>query len=162
MDIASMANGLEIRAPFLDHRFVEFAASMPSRLKVRQGKGKWILRRAFKSVLPDVILSRRKRGFTPPIAHWIRGQLKGMIMDLLTDSTAKDRGYFRPDRVKQILHEHLTGVRNHHYHIWNLLMLEMWHRIHVDEARSPNHENSEAFSSVTPTTIVSHRLDREC
>lgn len=133
MDIASMANGLEVRAPFLDHPFVEFAATIPAGRKIRWGRGKYILREAFKGLLPAEILRRRKRGFMPPIARWIQQDLREMAFDLLTDSRARQRGYFRPERVQQMLHEHLCGIKNRHYQIWNLLMLELWCRRHVDD-----------------------------
>jgi asparagine synthase (glutamine-hydrolysing) len=133
MDIASMAHGLEVRAPFLDHPLVEFATSLPARCKIRWGKGKYILRQAFSGLLPAEILRRRKKGFTPPIARWIQEDLREMVLDLLTDTRARQRGYFLPDRVQQILDEHFRCIRNRHYQIWNLLMLELWHRQHVDQ-----------------------------
>jgi len=131
-DIASMAHGLEVRAPFLDHRFVEFAATIPSRWKVRRGRGKFILRQALSGLLPSEILARRKMGFSPPLARWIQKELRGMAEELLRGPRARQRGYFRAERVGQILDEHLRGVRNRHHQIWNLMMLELWHRVHVD------------------------------
>ncbi len=131
-DIASMAHGLEVRAPFLDHHFVEFASRIPSRYKVRRGKGKFILRKALRGVLPPEILARRKMGFSPPLARWIQRDLREMAEELLTSSRARERGYFRGHRVEEILREHLGGVRNRHHQIWNLMMLELWHRVHVD------------------------------
>lgn len=131
-DIASMAHGLEVRAPFLDHHFVEFASRIPSRCKVRWGKGKFILRQALRGVLPPEILARRKMGFSPPLARWIQHDLRETAEELLMGSRARQRGYFREDRVGEILREHLSGVRNRHHQIWNLMMLELWHRAHVD------------------------------
>lgn len=131
-DIASMAHGLEVRAPFLDHHFVEFASRIPSRYKVRWGRGKFILRQAFKGVLPPEVLARRKMGFSPPLARWIQRDLSEMAEELLMGSRARERGYFRGDRVGEILREHLMGIRNRHHQIWNLMMLELWHRVHVD------------------------------
>ncbi len=136
MDIASMAHSLEVRSPFLDHYLLEFAASLPSNLKVRWGRGKWILRRSLRGLLPKGVLQRRKRGFTPPLERWLQEDLREMVWDLLTDQRARERGYFRPERVERLIREHMEGVRNRHYQIWNLLMLELWHRCHVEGGMS--------------------------
>jgi asparagine synthase (glutamine-hydrolysing) len=136
MDIASMAHALEVRSPFLDHTLMEFAASLPLRLKLRGRTQKHLVRRIMRGVLPDVVLRQPKRGFGVPIDHWFRADLKEMAYDLLLDTRARERGYFRPAIVRRYLDEHVRGDRDHHALLWRLLMLELWHRLFIDR-RSP-------------------------
>src|SRR5207249_12241737 len=101
VDIATMANSLEGRSPFLDHTFMEFAARIPSRLKIRNGSSKWILKHALRDLLPQHVLHRRKMGFNLPLDSWLRGELKDMAHELLLSRRSLDRGYFSPAYVKQ-------------------------------------------------------------
>jgi asparagine synthase (glutamine-hydrolysing) len=132
MDIASMAHSLEVRSPFLDHEVVEFAASLPLRLKLRGFTQKYVLRRAMRGLLPEPILRRPKMGFGVPIDHWFRHELREMAYDVLLDARARQRGYFRPEVVRRYLDEHVQGRANHHPRLWSLLVLEQWHRVFVD------------------------------
>ncbi|MBU4320538.1 MAG: glycosyltransferase [Nitrospinae bacterium] len=129
VDIASMANSLEARSPFLDHEFMEFAARIPAELKLKGWTTKYILKQAMKGILPDEILTRKKMGFVVPIDHWFRNELKDMACDILLSEKAMQRGYFKKEAVKKILDEHTSGKWKWHNHIWNLLMLELWHRV---------------------------------
>jgi asparagine synthase (glutamine-hydrolysing) len=133
MDIASMAHSLEVRSPFLDHHVVEFAASLPPSLKLCGLTQKYLLKKVMKDVLPAPILSRKKMGFGVPIDHWFRHELKEMAYDLLLGDRAHQRGYFRPDAVRRYLDEHVRGQGHHHYRLWTLLMLELWHRLFIDQ-----------------------------
>jgi asparagine synthase (glutamine-hydrolysing) len=132
MDIASMAHSLEVRSPLLDHQVVEFAARLPLNLKLRGVAHKFLLRRIMKGVLPDEVLRRGKMGFGVPIDHWFRNELREMAYDVLLDSRALGRGYFRADAVRQCLDEHLSRRADHQHRLWGLLMLELWHRAFVD------------------------------
>jgi len=132
VDIASMANSLECRAPFLDHRLVELAASMPLRYKLRRGRGKYILGQAFPDLLPAEVTSRPKMGFGVPLASWFRGELASYARDILLDRRSIERGYFRTGAVQQLLAEHTSGAFDHGYRLWGLLVLELWHRTWVD------------------------------
>jgi asparagine synthase (glutamine-hydrolysing) len=132
MDIASMASSLEVRSPFLDHRLVEFAASLPPSLKLRGLTRKYLLRKIVAGVLPERVVRRRKMGFGVPIDHWLRHELREMAGDVLLDARARGRGYFRPEVVRRYLDEHARGVAHHHGRLWSLLVLELWHRTHVD------------------------------
>jgi asparagine synthase (glutamine-hydrolysing) len=132
VDIASMAHGLEARSPFLDHEFMELAASIPSHLKVRGRETKRILKRALADDLPAPVLSRRKMGFGVPIDHWLRHELKELAHETLLGPRAAARGYFRQGAVRQLLEEHASGVAHWHYPLWTLLMLELWHRTYID------------------------------
>jgi asparagine synthase (glutamine-hydrolysing) len=133
VDVASMANSLEARSPFLDHEFMEFVAKIPSKLKLSGRKTKHILKETMKGTLPDTVISREKMGFAVPIDKWFRNELKEMAFDTLLSDRAVQRGNFRKEAVERILNEHTTGKWNWQNHIWNLLMLELWHRMFIDQ-----------------------------
>ncbi|MEW6102917.1 MAG: asparagine synthase (glutamine-hydrolyzing) [bacterium] len=133
VDIASMANSLEARSPFLDHKLVEFVSKLPFDMKLRKNKSKYILKKAISNILPKEILKRGKMGFGVPIARWFRNELKGYIYDILLSEKAKNRGYFNMDEIKRILAEHTSGKTNYGYPIWTLLFLEIWHNVFVDK-----------------------------
>jgi len=133
MDIASMANSLESRSPFLDHEFVELAARLPTQWKWRPLlRTKWILRHGLKGWLPDEILARRKQGFSIPMARWFKGELHGYLRETVLGDRALARGYFKSDVIRQMLMEHEQGRADHSHPLWALLMLELWHRVYVD------------------------------
>ena len=138
VDLASMGNSLECRAPFLDHRVVELALAMPIRRKLhlRQGRSKLILKQAFSDLLPPAIRHRPKMGFGVPIDRWFRHELKSELRAVLLDPVSLSRGLFRPEAVAALIDEHVQGVRDHAYRLWALLMLELWFRHHMD-ARTP-------------------------
>jgi asparagine synthase (glutamine-hydrolysing) len=137
VDIATMAHGLEGRSPFLDHGFMEFCASLPSDLKLRRRTPKYLLKRAVRDLLPVEVIERPKMGFGVPLDHWFRQELREMAYDVLLSASALGRGYFRRDRVQRLLDEHIQGRRRWHYQLWNLLVLESWHRTFVDGHPSP-------------------------
>jgi len=142
MDIASMACSLEARSPFLDHKVMELAASMPARLKLQGAEHKHIVKRAFRHLLPDPILNRPKMGFGVPLYRWFREDLREMANDLLLSPRAAGRGLFNPVLVRQMLAEHAAGKRPWQDHLWPLLILELWFRIFVD-APGPSTERVE-------------------
>jgi asparagine synthase (glutamine-hydrolysing) len=127
VDIASMAVSLETRAPLLDTRVMEFAASLPRVWKVTAGQNKKILKDAYDGILPHDLLYRRKMGFSLPIAQWFRTDLYGYVRELLLDSRSVGRGYFRREAIETLIEEHKRG-RNHALRLWALVMLEHWHR----------------------------------
>ncbi len=128
IDIATMAHSLEARSPLLDHELMEFAASLPSRLKVAGREKKVALRAAFRGSIPNEILDAPKQGFVVPMAEWLRGELKDLAYDVLLDSTARERGYFAPDSVRALLDRHISGSEDRSGAIWALLVFELWHR----------------------------------
>jgi asparagine synthase (glutamine-hydrolysing) len=134
-DTASMAFGLELRSPFLDHRVAELAAIVPDHRKVRGRSGKWFLRRVYRGRLPDSILKARKAGFGLPIDHWLRGDLHQVARDLLLGYGARTRTYLNHNAVAAVLKIHRSGQRNYDEMIWTLLVLELWLR-DLDERRS--------------------------
>ena len=134
VDIATMAHSLEGRSPLLDHELMQFAASLPERLKVNGRQKKVALRRAMDGIVPDEILGAPKRGFQPPLAEWLRGDLREYARQVLLDPSSRARGYFRTDAVSKLLDEHGTGSADNSQGIWTLLVLELWHREFVDRA----------------------------
>lgn len=131
VDIASMANGLEVRSPFLDYRVVEFGLSLPRKFKVKIGSTKFLLRQLAKNFVPEQLIDRPKQGFGIPRAEWIRGDLKQLIWGVLLDDSSRDRGWFQIDRVERILKKHQEG-ENLDFLIWPLFMLELWAKKWID------------------------------
>jgi asparagine synthase (glutamine-hydrolysing) len=131
-DQMSMAASIESRVPFLDHKLVEFAASLPARLKLRGFTTKWVLREAVRSILPPEILSRPKMGFPVPFALWLRQGWGAMARDVLLDSRSRQRGIIDPAAVERLLSGHEAGAAEGGDAIWSLLNLELWYRTFID------------------------------
>jgi asparagine synthase (glutamine-hydrolysing) len=132
-DRMTMAHGLEARAPFLDHRLVEFMACLPSQLKIKKRQTKHILREIARQYLPDQIVRREKQGFMFPIAQWFRGPLYGLIQTWLLDADLVRSGLLRRAYISRLLDEHRTRRVDHHVRLWMLLNLEIWHQIYVKQ-----------------------------
>ncbi|SNS20565.1 asparagine synthase (glutamine-hydrolysing) [Streptosporangium subroseum] len=130
VDITTMANSMEARSPFLDHHLLEWAAGLPDALKVRNGQTKLLLKQAVAPWLPQELLHYPKQGFGVPLAAWLRGELRDLAHDLLTDGTARGRGLFRPSVVRGLLRRHAAGA-DHSDRLWALLQFELWHRAHA-------------------------------
>lgn len=131
VDRMSMATGLEVRSPLLDHRLVEFASTLPHHWKIHGGKGKQILRKAFGDRLPENFFTRPKQGFGIPMEAWFRGPLRDFLYDHLESSAFAGRDILRPGKIRLLLTEHLQGRRDNSVFLWLLLMLEMWFRGHT-------------------------------
>ncbi len=127
VDRASMAVGLEVRAPFLDARLVDFIHRMPSSHKLYRGESKRLLKRAIASRLPASIRSRAKKGFGIPVARWLRGPLAPLVDRLLHRDRIQMQGLFREATVERLVGEHRAGVRNHRKPLWTLLMFQLWY-----------------------------------
>jgi asparagine synthase (glutamine-hydrolysing) len=136
-DLTTMANSLEARSPFLDHVLMEWAAGLPTRLKLRGDTTKYLLRRAVSPWLPPQLSGRPKRGFGVPLGSWLRGDLRDLAHDVLTDGTARSRGLFRPDAVAALLRAHDEGT-DHASRIWALIQFELWHRMFLDAPTAPS------------------------
>jgi asparagine synthase (glutamine-hydrolysing) len=128
VDRASMAASLEVRAPFLDTLVVDRVQSLPSSYKLSGRTGKRILKAAAAPRLPDSILNRSKKGFGIPVARWLRGELSGLLDDLLGPERIEAQGLFRPEAVARRIDEHRRGVRDHRKPLWTLLMFQLWAR----------------------------------
>ena len=128
VDRMSMAHGLETRSPFLDTEVVEFGAALPDRLRMRLGKGKVLLRRAMRGILPPSILARGKMGFGAPLGAWLRGDLAGLVRERLLDPASPINEYLRPEAVRALVTRHGTAGADVSAQIWALLTLESWLR----------------------------------
>ena len=135
VDRASMAVSLEVRAPFLDPRVAEFAASLPSDYKLRGHKTKYILKKAVNDLLPPFVTRRPKKGFGVPVAEWLKQKLRPMARDLLSPERVRRAGVFNPDFVSRLQDEHERGTANHRKLLWTLLMFELWHESFIETPR---------------------------
>lgn len=137
VDRTTMAHGLECRSPFLDHELMEWAAGLDVPTRMAGGATKALLKKAMAPLLPRSILLRRKMGFGCPVNHWLRGELREMVHDLLLSPSFERRGLFERTYIERMLREHTLGVDHHHPRIWALLMLELWFRMWIDPAAAP-------------------------
>ena len=135
VDRASMAVSLEVRAPFLDPRVAEFAASLPCNYKLRGLKTKYILKKAVRDMLPAFVTRRGKKGFGVPVAEWLKVKLRPLARDLLSPERVRRAGVFNPEFVARLQDEHERGVANHRKLLWTLLMFELWHESFVETPR---------------------------
>jgi asparagine synthase (glutamine-hydrolysing) len=127
VDRAAMAVSLETRAPFLDPRVAEYAASLPPEYKLHGSRGKYILKEAVKDLLPRTILQRPKKGFGIPIAQWLRGRLNPLMNDMLAPQRLQQQGLFDNAYVQKLISEHETSKASHHKELWTLLVFQLWY-----------------------------------
>jgi asparagine synthase (glutamine-hydrolysing) len=132
VDRMSMAHSIESRVPLLDNTVVDFAARLPTSLKIKNRRRKHILKEAAAGLLPPEILARRKQGFAVPVGGWFRGDLREFFSDVLLSPRARQRGYFEPRFVERLVREHVTGRRDHTLRLWGLAVFELWHRRYLD------------------------------
>lgn len=137
VDRMSMAHGLEVRVPFLDHEFVEFCATIPGDLKLKGFTTKKIFRSAMKGILPDVILKRGKQGYSFPIKNWLRQELHGYMVEVLTSSPLMKES-FNLDYIQKLVREHQNFQANHSHVLWALVNLAVWHRLFVEASTGSN------------------------
>jgi asparagine synthase (glutamine-hydrolysing) len=153
MDIASMAHSLEVRSPLLDHRFMELAASLPLTAKASGMSSKLLLKDAIAEWIPRRILNRPKQGFTMPIAHWLRTDLRELPAALLLEPVARERGLFRRDAIERLIADHHRGVKDHSEKLWALMQLEVWFRTYVDRAPTGPIELDTAARGLQPALL---------
>ena len=134
VDRMSMAHSIESRVPLLDNAVIDYAATLPSRFKIRDGRRKHVLKEAVRPLLPAGILDRKKQGFGIPLGTWFRGGLTDLFSEVLGSPRARQRGYFEPGFVSRLVKEHLSGQRDHTLRLWQLTVFELWHRHYLDAA----------------------------
>jgi asparagine synthase (glutamine-hydrolysing) len=137
-DKITMANSIELRVPFLDHKMMEFAASLPNHLKVHRGDAKFILKKALHQRVPSEIVKRKKTGFPVPYASWLRGDMNPWVRDLLLSQKAMERGYFDRTGVEKLLLENET-TGQHSKEVFCLIVLELWHQTFQEHDFTTNH-----------------------
>jgi asparagine synthase (glutamine-hydrolysing) len=137
VDRMSMAHSIESRVPLLDNEVIEFALRLPSKYKINEGRRKHVLKQLATTLLPPEILSRRKQGFGVPLGVWFRGGLRELFADTLLSRESLQRGYFNPRFVERIVHEHLSGKRDHYFRLWQLVVFERWWRQYVARTGNP-------------------------
>ncbi len=151
-DRMSMAHSLEVRPPFLDHRLVEFAAQLPEDFKIRGSSLKFILRDLMRDKLPASVLTRKKEGFDIPAHGWLRGPLKGLLLDTITPVSAYSLGIFEWPYLERVLSDHLARRANYGYHLWGLLTLFLWAKRWGIQAAPLSRNQDERLSTVSSTS----------
>src|SRR5579885_1983371 len=154
-DKMTMAASLEARIPLLDHRLIEYAANIPSHLKITTLQAKYLLKRAFADFLPAPILTRKKMGFNVPTGIWFREGQREFITHLLLSERMRSRGYFNDQCVARMLHDHLAGRTNHQAQLFTLASLELWFRVFIDPAALTMPDISSAEMSGTERLVGS-------
>ncbi|HEX3100805.1 MAG TPA: asparagine synthase (glutamine-hydrolyzing) [Pyrinomonadaceae bacterium] len=132
VDIATMANSLEARSPFLDHNLIEFAASLPEQMKMSRFETKSLLKKVTARLVPREVVYRKKMGFGVPVGKWFRGEMKDFVRGVLLSEKSLKRGVVRPEMIEKYVEEHTTGQRDHSFQMWTLLMLELWFQRFID------------------------------
>ena len=127
-----MAVNLEVRVPFLNVELVELAAKMPVNLKLKGLKRKYILKRAAEKLLPHDVVWRKKAGFGAPVRSWLRGPLRPMVEDMLSEKRIRDRGLFEPREIRKIIDANSSGQEDLNLQVFQLLTLEMWMQAFLD------------------------------
>lgn len=132
VDIASMANSLEARSPFLDHHVIEFAARLPEKMKASGIETKSFLKKLAARLVPKEVIYRRKMGFGVPIGKWFRGEMKDFVCEVLLSERSLHRGIIKPEALKKYVNEHTEARQDHAFRLWALLMLELWFQRFID------------------------------
>jgi asparagine synthase (glutamine-hydrolysing) len=151
VDRMTMAHSIEARPPLLDHKLVEFAATVPTHMRLRGGTTKYLLKRAMRGILPDGIIDRPKQGFAVPLAHWFRGELSGFARDLLLSATCRQRGFFKASYIERLLKQHEQG-RDLSLQLWTILSFELWCRRFLDASPRSHSVVSESTRGRRPAS----------
>ena len=132
VDRCSMLNSLEVRAPFLDRDVAEFVARLPVRFKLHGLKRKYLLKKTFADLLPEKILHRNKRGFQIPVSEWLSGRLRPLMEDLLSGESLRRSGFFRPEVVRRLMDDHISGKKDLRVPLWTLMVFQLWWQSNVE------------------------------
>ena len=147
VDRMSMAHSIEARVPLLDHKLVEFAATIPPEFKLKQGATKYIFKKAMRGILPDAIIDRPKHGFAVPLGQWFRGRFDDFLHDLLLSDTSRRRGIFNAGQVEHLIRLHRAG-RPLDNQIWTLISFELWCRTFMDKKPIPHRRQNASRGAV--------------
>jgi asparagine synthase (glutamine-hydrolysing) len=159
-DKASMAASVEARVPLLDHRLVEFAASLPPGLKVRGLARKYLLKKAARTLLPATIIDRKKQGFPTPISVWLRKEARSFLRETLSPARIAQRGLFNPACVQQLLEDHDRGRADHGGVLWALIHVELWYQLFIDKSHTARTRNDDLTRSFQRTSDILHPTAR--
>ena len=132
MDRMSMANSLEVRAPYCDYKLVEYAHSLPASLRLKNGKSKYVLKEVARHWLPDSIIDRKKVGFDSPIGLWFKNELSDFLARFMSKENLQETGILNPDAVHDLIEQHMSGRRDLSLHLWSLVAVEMWYRMYFE------------------------------
>ncbi|MEM7344612.1 MAG: asparagine synthase (glutamine-hydrolyzing) [Chloroflexota bacterium] len=135
VDRASMASSLEVRVPFLNQNVVQFATDLPLSLKLHRLTSKYLLKQSMRNILPKEIINRPKKGFNMPVAYWLTGDLRDLMLDMLSEARLKRQGLFNYPYVKTLLDSHLSKQRDHRKELWTLLIFQLWHEKYIEGSR---------------------------
>jgi asparagine synthase (glutamine-hydrolysing) len=127
-----MWHSLEVRVPFLDHKLVEFCATIPNSLKVKHLKKKHLLKKAVSNLLPQEVINHRKQGFDSPMTKWLQTDLKPFVLDVLSNKNLSKHGLFNQEAVNTILSEHFSRVEIHDKLIWSILIFQKWYDQYIE------------------------------
>lgn len=159
VDRMSMATSLEMRCPILDHVFVEWVTGLPLQYKYRDGTRKFLFKKLAERLgIPSKLLQRRKQGFSLPLVHWMRNELKEELQQILLEPRTIQRGYFRAESVRMLLDEHFRGRRDHSGVLWMLLVLELWHRNFLQKIEKEPAANTATSLALSTDGVQSLRM----
>ncbi len=127
VDRASMANSLEVRVPFLNREVIDFASELPVELKLNRLSTKYLLKKSLRSILPQDIIKRPKKGFNMPVAHWLMGELRELVLEMLAEKRINQQGFFNYSYIKGLLEEHFARRRDNRKELWTLLVFQLWY-----------------------------------
>ena len=133
MDIASMAFGLEVRVPYLDHNLVEFALQVPWEYKIGEGQQKWLMKKVLERYLPSDLIYRKKWGFPAPVGQWMLAELAPLVNEYLSSEKVRQQGIFEPTAVQKLVNEFRAGRQYHFKRVWALLTFSMWYEQYVEQ-----------------------------
>jgi len=153
VDRMTMAHSIEARPPLLDHRLVEFAATIPARFRLRDGTTKYLFKQAMRGMVPDTIIDRRKHGFAVPLAQWFRGDLAGFARDVLLSTTCRERGVLEPRLIERVLRLNARG-RDLDLQIWTMLSFELWCRRFLDGPSAVDVVSRRSSSTTSPVVLA--------
>lgn len=131
-DRMSMQHGLEVRVPFLDHKFLEFCATIPAEMKLRFVQKKYLMKKAVRGLLPREVISHRKQGFVGPMTRWLKNDLRSLVLETLSEGNLRKHNLLNRDTVRMILEEHFSGREIHDTLIWAMVIFQTWYNIYID------------------------------